>query len=331
MSARASDLQSPLATPIRAFLTHHRALGKRFDTEESALRLLDRYLMEQGVDSLDAITANLLDAFLRSRPRSRPRSYNHLLNVLQRLFHWLETQETLIPSPLHARPRRCTSQPTPFLFEPAQIECLLALAGQLPDRPHAHRRGATYRMIFALMYALGLRVSEAARLCRKDVDWERRCLIVRQSKFAKSRLVPFGPRLGQALQDYLLMQEADAGDLSADDPVFSLTKDRRRAIYAKTISRTFHGLVAHLALDSAPGVAAPRLHCLRHSFAVATLLRWYRTGVDPAARLNYLSAFLGHVNPASTSVYLTITTDLLEQASARFERFAAPGVQGGTP
>ena len=76
------------------------------------------------------------------------------------------------------------------------------------------------------------------------------------------------------------------------------------------------------------GVAPPRLHCLRHSFAVDTLLRWYRSGVDPAARLNHLSTFLGHVNPASTSVYLTITTELLEQANARFERFAAPSVQG---
>lgn len=329
MSSQPSDLQSPLATSIRAFLIHHRALGKRFDTEESALRLLDHYLMAQGVDSLDAITPALLNAFLRSRPRARPRSYNHLLNVLHRLFHWLETQEILVPSPLHARPRRGTAQRAPYLFEPAQVERLLALAAQLPDRPHAHRRGATYRMIFALMYALGLRVSEVARLCRKDVDWERQCLIIRQSKFAKCRLVPFGPRLGQALQDYLLTQDANTGDLSPDDPLFSLAKDRRRAIYAKTISRTFQRLVPQLGITVAPGVAAPRLHCLRHSFAVATLLRWYRTGVDPTARLNYLSTFLGHVNPASTTVYLTITADLLEQASARFERFAAPAVQGG--
>jgi len=330
MNSQPTDLRSPLATHIRAFLAHHRALGKRFDTEQSALRLLDHYLVEQGVDSLEAISPALLDAFLRSRPRLRPRSYNHLLNVLQRLFRWLEAQEILVPSPLHARLRRCTSQRTPFLFEPAQVKRLLELAAQLPDRPHAHGRGATYRMIFALIYALGLRVSEVARLCRKDVDWQRQCLTIRQSKFAKSRLVPFGPRLGQALQDYLLTQEANTGDLSPDDPVFSLAKDRRRAIYAKTISRTFHGLVPHLELTIAPGVAAPRLHCLRHSFAVATLLRWYRSGVDPAARLNYLSTFLGHVNPASTTVYLTITGALLEQASARFERFAAPSIQGDT-
>lgn len=329
MSGPSCDLQSPLATSIRAFLAHHRALGKRFDTEEAALRLLDHYLVAQRVDSLAAITPALLEAFLRSRPRPRPRSYNHLLNVLQRLFRWLENQEVLVPSPLRARSRRCTSPRTPFLFEPRQVARLLDLAGHLPDRPHAHRRGITYRTIFALMYALGLRVSEVAHLCRKDVNWARQYLVIRQSKFAKSRLVPFGPRVGQALQDYCLTRDDNTRTPSPDDPVFSLAKDHRRAIDAKTISRTFHRLVPQLGITVVPGVAAPRLHCLRHSFAVATLLRWYRTGVDPAARLHYLSVFLGHVNPASTTVYLTITADLLEQASARFERFAAPGVQGG--
>lgn len=327
MNAQPTHLQSPLTSAIGAFLAHHRALGKRFDTEESALRLLNNYLMEQDVDSLEAITPALLDAFLRSRPRRRPRSYNHLLNVLQRLFRWLEAQDMLAPSPLRARSRQCTSPRTPFLFEPTQVERLLLLASQLPDGPHAHRRGITYRMIFALMYGLGLRVSEVAHLCRCDVDFERQCLIIRQGKFSKSRLVPFGPRLGQAFRHYVLAEDANTGRSSPEDPVFSLAKDGRRPIYAKTISRTFRRLLPGLGLVIPAGVAPPRLHCLRHSFAVSTLLRWYRTGVDPAARLHYLSTFLGHVNPASTTVYLTITTDLLEQAGMRFERFAVPAVR----
>jgi integrase len=80
--------------------------------------------------------------------------------------------------------------------------------------------------------------------------------------------------------------------------------------------------VLELGIKAPPGVASPHLHCLRHSFAVATLLRWYREGIDPAERLLYLSAFLGHVNPTSTAVYLTITDELLQTASKRFEQFA---------
>jgi site-specific recombinase XerD len=319
--------QGPLASAIGAFLSHHRALGKRFDTEEASLRLLNRYLFEQEVETIQAITPSLLEAFVCSRPRTQPRSYNHLVNVLQRFFLWLERQEILIPSPCRLQPRRTTCRRTPFLFGPDQVRRLLALAEQLLDGRSTHRRGATYRLVFALMYALGLRVGEVARLCRKDVDRRRQCLIIRQSKFAKSRLLPYGPKVGQALDDHL-QQPIPGIELSVEDPLFSLSKNQRIPIYSKTISHTFQHLMAQLGLPVPPGVAPPRLHCLRHSFAVATLLRWYRSGVDPAARLNHLSTFLGHVNPASTTVYLTITAELLDQANERFEHYAASSVQG---
>ena len=107
-------------------------------------------------------------------------------------------------------------------------------------------------------------------------------------------------------------------------PLFTLTDGGRRAIAPKAVSRTFRNLVPELDLAVPAGVAPPSLHCLRHSIAVSTLLGWYRSGINPAARLMHLSTFLGHVNPASTAVYLTITADLLEQANQRFERFAAP-------
>ena len=325
-----STMHSPLADAMQRFLAHHRALGKRFDTEEAALQLLDRYLLAQEVATLEAITPAVLDDFLSSRPRTSPRSYNHLLNVLQRLFRWLDRQGLVSPDPLHSRSRRTTAQRIPFLFEPNQVEKLLTLAGEIPDAPHAHRRGATYRLGFALMYTLGLRVGEAARLSRQDVDWDRQCLIIRRTKFAKSRLVPFGPRLGAQLRQYLVDQDG-GGPAQPEDPVLSLSRDHRQPLRGQSISRAFQQLVPQLALTIPPGVAPPRLHCLRHSFAVATLLRWYRSGLDPNARLSWLSTFLGHVDPASTAVYLTITSDLLDQANERFERFAAPAVKEVAP
>ena len=112
-------------------------------------------------------------------------------------------------------------------------------------------------------------------------------------------------------------------------PVFSFTAGR--PIHPGTISQTFHALVPHLGLVIPAGVASPRVHDLRHSFAVGTLLRWYRDGTDPTARLLHLSTFLGHVDPASTAVYLTITADLLQVAGERFARFVAPLSTGGVP
>lgn len=322
MSAQ-SDFRSVLAPHIGRFLAHHRALGKRFNTEESALRLFDRFLAELDVSVPDQISPGVIESFLNSRPRSGARSYNHLLNVLQRLFRWLVVQEDLVSSPVQARPRRSLRQRAPFLFEPAQIERLLAGAANLCDGPGTRGRGRTYRAIFALMYALGLRVGEISRLRREHLDLEDQCLLIDGTKFGKSRLVPFGPRMGHALRHYLKEHERGR-QLSAADPVFSLAPDGRQPIGSKSISRTFRTLLEELDLHVPAGVAPPRLHCLRHSFAVSTLLRWYRDGVDPGERLLHLSVFLGHVNPASTSVYLTVTAELRRHAAGRFEHFAAP-------
>jgi site-specific recombinase XerD len=311
-----------LARFIEAFLAHKRALGRRFHQEEKELRLLDRFLVDQGVETLEAVTAERLEAFLASRPRGPARSYNLLLGAVRRLFDWLVAQEVLASSPLRAQPRRQTQQRVPFLFDPTQARRLLAIAGALPDRPRAPLRGTTYRTAFALLYGLGLRVGEVARLCVGDVDLERNLLSVRQTKFSKSRLVPFGPRVGKLLETFLEEREGQWGVPCPDAPVFSF--DGRRAVHPGTLSQTFHQLVPRLELDLAPGMSPPRVHDLRHSFAVGTLLRWYRDGVAPQDRLLQLATFLGHVDPDSTAHYLTITADLLDEAHQRFERFAAP-------
>ena len=110
--------------------------------------------------------------------------------------------------------------------------------------------------------------------------------------------------------------------MSDDDPLFSF--DGRRCVNPCSASQTFHRLVGQLDLPVPDGVSAPHLHSLRHSFAVGCLLRWYREGIDPSTRLYKLSTFMGHVNPASTAIYLTITPQLLAEANQRFESFAQP-------
>lgn len=322
MSVCSIDLASPLAEPIRQFLAAKRALNRRFDTEEKALRLFDRHLVDRGVARLSDVTPAVIEAFVTSRPRKRPRSYNHLLGVLRRLFDWMNGQGLLDVSPLRLRSRRVTSRRMPYLFDLPQASRLIEVAAALPDNNRAIGRGAAYATIFAVLYGLGLRVGEVARLTVADVDLARNLLVVRGTKFGKSRLVPFGPQMAARLTAYLDLRRQQTGALPSDAPVFSFTAGR--SIHPGTISQTFHALVPRLDLTMAAGVAPPRVHDLRHSFAVGTLLRWYREGADPAARLLHLSTFLGHVNPASTSVYLTITSELLEAAGERFGRYAAP-------
>jgi len=324
-----TDLGSPLAEPIRRFVAHKRALNRRFDTEERALRLLDRYLVEHGIADLAGVTPAVLGAFLAGRPRRHPRSYNHLLGVARRLFDWMVDQEIITTSPVRLRPRRETAQRLPYLFDLPHACQLIEVAAALPDQNKAPLRGPTYATIFALLYGLGLRVGEVARLTRADVDLSRRLLVIRETKFAKSRYVPFGPCMAARLGTYIDLREGHSGLLVPEAPVFSFTQGR--ALHPGTISQTFHALIPRLGLALPAGIGSPRVHDLRHSFAVGTLLRWYREGADPAARLLHLSTFLGHVDPASTAVYLTITADLLQAAGERFERFAAPLSTGGAP
>jgi len=311
-----------LETAVERFLEHKRALGRKYHSEEHELRLLVRFAGEHHARRLGQLTPALLEDFLASRPRPRPRSFNHLLGVVAGLLDWAVTRELLEVSPLQVRRRRVTSVRVPFLFDASHARRLLEAAAALPDNSRARQRGPVYRAIFALCYGLGLRAGEACGLRLGDIDTSRRLLVVRGGKFGKSRLVPHGPRIAGLVAQQAGRRPACGTAAGPDSPLFSF--DGHRCVHPGTASQTFHHLVATLGLAVPDGVSPPRLHDLRHSFAVGCLLRWYREGLDPSARLHQLSTFMGHVDPVSTAVYLTITPQLLDEASRRFEDFAEP-------
>lgn len=308
-----------LATLAQRFVQQKRSLARKYYSEEKELGLFVRFAAANGVSHLNHVTSGLLNDFLASRPRRRPRSFNHLLGVVRCFFDWLVAQDVLPTSPLQAQRRRVTSARIPFIFDTAQARRLLAAAGALPDNSRAAQRGATYRTIFALCYGLGLRAGEACGLCLRDVDADRDLLVVRGGKFGKSRLVPHGPKAAELLAAQVERRRSSRPDAEAAAPLF--TFDGRRPIHPGSASQTFHHLVTSLALTAPDGVAPPRMHDLRHSFAVGCLLRWYREGLDPASRLHHLSTFMGHVAPSSTAVYLSVTAALLQEANDRYEVF----------
>src|SRR5882762_11282214 len=141
-----------LGCVVEQFLTHKRTLDRKYLSEEAELRLLVRFAEQHHVDRLDQLTAALLDDFLASRPRSRPRSFNHLLGVVAGLLDWAVTFELLEASPLQVRRRRVASSRVPFLFDATQARCLLQAAATLPDNSRARQRGPAYHAIFALCY-----------------------------------------------------------------------------------------------------------------------------------------------------------------------------------
>jgi len=197
-----------------------------------------------------------------------------------------------------------------FLYSDADVAAVMAAAKETIPQP---LRSATYHTLVGLLSAAGLRVGEAIKLDRGDIDWDQGVLHIRETKFGKSRLVPLQDSAVTALREYGTLR--DRLMPSPRDPSFFVSLTARRLIYA-VVCPTFRSLV-----DAAGvGIGAPhppRLHELRHSFAVRTLLRWYRAGDDVQAKIPSLSTYMGHREPRHTYHYLSAAPELLALAAAR--------------
>lgn len=192
---------------------------------------------------------------------------------------------------------------------------MLGAAQALP--PSGSLRAKTYCTLFGLLYTTGLRCGEAFALNVNDVDLDQQLLFVRQGKFGKSRWVPISASTTLALQHYL-HERSRVAAASAQSPFF-ITPTARR-LYHTNVDYAFREVLKRCGLRGGKGCPGPRLHHLRHSFACNRLLAWHRNGQDVSALLPALATYLGHVNIASTQVYLQPTAELLQEANYRFHR-----------
>jgi integrase/recombinase XerD len=197
-----------------------------------------------------------------------------------------------------------------FLYSDADVSAIMTAAKETIAQP---LRAATYYSLIGLLAAAGLRVGEAIKLDRGDIDWTEGVLHIRETKFGKSRLVPLHDSAMTALREYDTLRSRLMP--SPKDPSFFVSLTARRLIYA-VVCPTFRALV------NAAGVGAgaphpPRLHELRHSFAVRVLLHWYRTEDNIQAKIPSLSTYMGHREPACTYWYLSAAPELLALAAAR--------------
>jgi len=213
--------------------------------------------------------------------------------------------------PTDLLPRR-THRPTPYLFSEADIAALLAACNTL--RPP--RRAATYRTLLGLLAATGMRIGEAIRLDRSDIDVAAGLLLVRSSKFGKDRYLPLHTTTVGALTGYLAWCDGQPLQPSTAAVFTSLRGTR---LHYGNVRSTFLTLVDYAGLRPRSASCKPTIHGLRHSFAVTTLLEAYRTGAHVQARLALLSTYLGHVRPADTYWYLSAAPELLALASRRLE------------
>jgi integrase len=316
---RTSPAPGPLAGHVRSYIALHQSLGKDYRLQKTALQDLDRFLHARGIASPQAVTSALVEHWQGTQTCCAHLRI-HKVRFVRRFFEYLRSLSVVTHNPvprLSTSPRRMPrSAFKPYIFTREQLAAILTAAQQLPDNPMCRYRGQVCATMLTLLSALGLRHGEARRLRLCDLLLDRQALFIAQTKFHKSRYVPFGPKVGRCLQRYLEVRHTLLQPVRDDDPLF-VTK-WRRPIGFKMLQNVFRGILDTLGIKGLPGQGAPRIHDLRHSAAVNRLLRWYRDGVDVQSRLPLLSTFLGHADPRGTEVYLTITADLLREANARF-------------
>lgn len=209
----------------------------------------------------------------------------------------------------------------PHIYHEDEIVELLAAARQLC--PHGSLRPMTFETLFGLMASTGLRVSEAIHLRDDDVDLKHGMLTIRQTKFAKSRQLPIHPTTTSALMKYR-QQRARLVVTTAEMPFLISSRGKRfgEPLCERQVHRVFNMLRDSLSWVNRGGHAAPRLHDLRHTFAVRRMLLWYAEGTDIDQMMLALSTYMGHAEIFYTYWYLTAVPELMALAGGKFERFA---------
>jgi integrase/recombinase XerD len=203
----------------------------------------------------------------------------------------------------------------PYLY--SEEEILQLIAGMCRIEPSGGPKGSTYGTLVSLLAVTGMRVGEAIALDRDDVDLRQSLLTVRRAKGNKSQLVPLHSSTCRALQRYAALR--DRTFPQSVSPSFLVSESGARLVHC-TVNRWFLSVCCQLGWRKPRVRQGPRLHDLRHYFAVRTLLNWYRSDADVEARMPELATYLGHVHVRDTYWYLSAVPELLKLATLRWER-----------
>lgn len=302
--------------PARAYIRHHRALGLRFKNVEQLLSQLGGYLIEQGSADL---SSSVYERWRQSRTSIHPNTRRVTEQIIRRfcLYRRRSQSNTFVPEADTLTPLRPYIRPV--IIGPGQILRMLQVADRLPSLHRSPLRRAAARVSVILLYTAGLRSGELLRLQVEDVEDDGAVLRIRESKFHKSRLVPLSKSAQDEVRCYLEQRAAFAGRSRHRGPFLCHHRSGSLRRYSVPGFRGFLCELFRRAGVSDGEGRIPRVHDIRHSFAVQALIRSYRNDGDPQALLPKLSLYMGHVSIGSTMHYLKLVPDLAALASARFD------------
>jgi integrase/recombinase XerD len=306
---------------LKELITQYAAVRKSMGADfESAESLLNTFCRRVGVEiEVGEIRAEQVEVFLAGTGPVN-RYWRRKYDTLSGLYRYAISRGFVDHVPLPSTVPKMPERFVPYIYDADELQRLINPAS--PERigfrklqPH------TLRVVLLLLYGAGLRIGEAVSLTLQDVDLDAAVITVRHTKFHKTRLVPVGLKLNEAMAQYVAQRKQAGHSQSADAPFFVLRRGGTLSVYI--VEQAFTRLRKYAGVGRADGARyQPRLHDMRHSFAVRRLTSWYENGADVQKLLPQLATYLGHVSIAATQVYLTMTPELLRAASVRFEQYA---------
>ncbi len=301
---------------VTQYVAFRRTMGERCKTGEDILRSFCR-----AVGARKPVTQIRVKAVATFFAGTGPitATWHVKYSVLKGFFWFAISRGHLDKAPLPTDLPKRPPTVIPYIYSREELRRLLkAIPAFLYFR--FSLEPSALRAILLLLYGAGLRRCEVLNLLVTDVDLPNRLLTIREGKFFKSRLVPIGYHLTKVLSDYARWRAATHP--SARDGGLFFVSRQGTAIRPRILDATFQRLREHVGVRRTDGSRhQPRLHDLRHSFAVHRLTEWYRQKADVQRLVHHLSVYLGHARLAHTQVYLTMTPELLQQAGMFFERY----------
>lgn len=302
---------SCLTPQIKNFIRLRQLSGTDYHSQALLLGYFDRFLVAQDFQQ-PYITRDICDQYQQSLVALKPRGQGNRICVVHQLCEYMARSD-----PNNYIPESCPypswrQAQRPYIFTHEQVGSLLTAAATLP--PPSSLRPHTYSTLLGVLYSTGIRIGEACALNLENFFPEEQRLYVAEGKFRKSRWIVLSASTSRALKQYI-DRRMDKNPNAPDAPLF--LNERRQRLCHPTVYHTYRNLLSKCGImhDNLKG---PRIHDLRHSFAVHRLLAWYRDGENVNARLPALATYMGHADISSTQVYLQPTAELLGEVDRRF-------------
>lgn len=312
--------QSLLAKRIESFIALKQLSGTPYTIPSLILKCFDRFLVREKFKR-KYLTQPIYERYVATLSNLCPQYRANQCSLIRRFSIYLSRFEPRCYIPYPGPFEKPQKKWRAYIFSKDQIRSILATAGNLRFGPQKcswlipHR----YRTLFGLLYTTGIRIGEALALNIEDFHPDTLRLYIRTGKFHKARWVPLSRSTGKVLSEYVAFRQRITAKECSPSPLF--INQCRTRLGDEVVRGTLNKLLQQCGIQKSKK-HGPRIHDLRHTFAVHRLLEWYQDGEDINARLPALATYMGHVNISSTQVYLQATPELYEYASNRFRAYA---------